>query len=201
MGRTGTLAEHVFQLADRWLFDSDAVMSSSRKVLARGNHLELVQQDRWEFASRPNVTGIVAIVAVTDDRKLLLIEQHRVPVGKHVIELPAGLAGDADEHRLEPLELAARRELLEETGYEASTWRKVAEGTPSAGLSDEIITLFHATGLKKTGSGEGDGSEQITLHEIPLADVADWLSQRVQQGCMVDLKVYSGLYFAMSARS
>lgn len=171
-------------------------MSSPRKIVAQGKYVQLVQQGNWEFVSRPNIAGIVAIVAVTDDGRLVLVEQFRTPVGKRVIELPAGLAGDAQEHRNEPLEQAARRELLEETGYEAAHWRQVAEGTPSAGLSDEVITLFLAAGLRKTGAGEGDGSEQITLHEIPLAEVPAWLDGKVGEGCMVDLKVYAGLFFA-----
>jgi ADP-ribose pyrophosphatase len=165
-------------------------------VLYDGKHIQLVKRDRWEYARRKNLTGIVAIVAVTDDGKLILVEQYRPPVGARVIELPAGLAGDVAGQEAEDLAAAARRELLEETGYEADGMTEVGAGAASAGMSDEIITMFVATGLKKTGAGEGDGSEQITIHEVPLADVPAFLARKVRDGCLIDLKVYAGLYFA-----
>lgn len=171
-----------------------------RETVADGKYIRLVKQGKWEFASRKKATGIVGIIPVTDDARLVLIEQFRMPVGKSVIEIPAGLAGDVAGQEHEKLENAARRELHEETGYEAAEMRQVAEGPPSAGLSDEVITLFLATGLKKTGDGAGDGSEQITLHEIPLGDAPGWLERQRGLGKMIDLKVYSGLYFAQAQR-
>ncbi len=168
-------------------------------TLYDGKYIRLVKQGKWEYATRKGVSGIVAIVAVTDDHKLVLVEQFRAPVGKRVIELPAGLAGDVAGQEQEELASAARRELLEETGYEAAEMTYLAAGAASAGLSDEIITLFRATGLRKTGKGEGDGSEEITLHEVPVAGVRSWLQDKVRQGLLVDLKVYSGLYFLSEA--
>ena len=164
-------------------------------TIAEGKRVRLVRRGDWEYVTRKKSSGIVAIVAVTDDRKLVLVEQYRPPVAKSVIELPAGLAGDEAGHEQEALTDAARRELLEETGYEAAAMEFLAEGAPSAGITDEIITLFRATGLKKTGKGEGDGSEQITLHEVAVDEVAPWLERKRQEGRIVDLKVYSGLYF------
>jgi ADP-ribose pyrophosphatase len=169
---------------------------STAKVVYDGKHVQLVRQDNWEFARRKGVSGIVGIVAVTDDRKLLLVEQYRPPVGARVIELPAGLAGDSKGREDEDLADAARRELLEETGYEARGMQRVAAGAASAGMSDEVMTLFRATGLTKAGSGAGDGTEQITLHEVALGEVVEWLAGREREGMLIDLKVYCGLYFA-----
>ena len=171
-------------------------MPEQLQTIAEGKHVSLVRKGTWEFARRKSICGIVAIVAVTHDGKLLLVEQDRPPVGRRVIELPAGLAGDAKGHENENLEVAARRELLEETGYEAAVMRRVAAGAASAGMTDEIITLFVATGLRKTGKGEGDGAEEIMLHEVPLDDVETWLAAREREGRLIDLKLYSGLYFA-----
>jgi ADP-ribose pyrophosphatase len=165
-------------------------------ILYDGKHIQLVKQANWEFAKRKNLTGIVGIVAVTDDGKLVLVEQFRPPVGKSVVELPAGLAGDVAGSEKEDLADAARRELLEETGYEAKEMTYLAAGTASAGMVDEIISLYRATGLRKTGMGEGDGHEQIVTHEVPLAEVERWLEQQVAGGKLVDLKVYAGLHFA-----
>jgi len=159
-----------------------------------GNFLRVIQCGRWEYADRVGTTGAVAVVAVTEDAKLLLTEQYRIPVGCRVIELPAGLAGDAPEQAAEALADAARRELLEETGYEAREMTRLASGPPSAGLASEIVTLFQATGLRRVAAGGGDAQEQIQVHEVPLAGVDRWLEARIAQGVMVDPKVYAGLY-------
>ena len=166
------------------------------QTVADGKHIALVRKGTWEYAARKGVSGIVGIVAVTDDGMLVLVEQERPPVGARVVELPAGLAGDDAGHEGEDLAAAARRELLEETGYEARTIERLAAGAASAGMTDEVITLFLATGLTKTGTGGGDGSENITVHEVPLAGIADWLAAREREGRLIDLKVYGGLYFA-----
>ncbi|QOV88564.1 NUDIX hydrolase [Humisphaera borealis] len=169
-------------------------------TLFEGKFISVVKTGNWEFVRRRNLSGIVGIVAVTADDKLILIEQFRPPVGKFVIELPAGLAGDIAGSESEDLSVAARRELLEETGYEAKTMKLLGAGAASAGLSDEIITMFLAKGLKKTGTGEGDGHEQITTHEIPLVRVEAWLKKQVKAGKLIDLKVYGGLHFANAGR-
>ena len=165
-------------------------------TLYDGKYIRLVRESGWEFVRRKNVSGIVGIVAVTDDRRLVLVEQYRPPVGRPVIELPAGLAGDVAGSESEALADAARRELLEETGYAAAEMTQLCAGTASAGLGDEVVTLFRATGLKKVGAGEGDGHEKITLHEVALDGIEQWLDAQAAGGKLVDLKVYSGLYFA-----
>jgi ADP-ribose pyrophosphatase len=166
------------------------------ETLHQGKFIRLVKQGRWEFAQRTKTSGIVMIVPVTRDGKLLLIEQFRPPVGKTVIELPAGLAGDAEGMEDEDLAEAAKRELLEETGYAAATMKRVAEGPPSAGMVSEIITIFLAGGLKKVGAGEGDGHEDITTHLVPLSRVESWLKRKADKNTIIDLKLWAGLYFA-----
>jgi ADP-ribose pyrophosphatase len=174
---------------------------SKDKILCEGKHIRLLQRGTYEFASRRKASGIVGIVAVNAGGKLLLVEQFRPPVGKRVIEIPAGLAGDVAGHETEELAAAAKRELMEETGYQAREMTPVAVGPPSAGICDEIITLFVAKGLKKTGDAAGDGSEDITLHEVPLARVPAFLKRKARQGCLIDLKVYTGLHFLDSKTS
>ena len=72
---------------------------------------------------------------------------------------------------------------------------ELASGTASAGLCDEVITLFRADGLEKITAGGGDDSEDITVHEIPVNQVEQWLKQQTAQNKLADLKVYSALYF------
>lgn len=170
------------------------------KTLAEGKFLRMVCRGSWEMVQRVGVSGIVGMIAVTDDGKLVLVEQYRPPVDATVVEIPAGLAGDSEASPDEPLAEAARRELLEETGYRAGRVEPVAVGAPSAGLSDEMTTLFLCTGLARVGPGGGDDSEQIEVIEVPLADVEAYCRRRVEQGAVVDLKVYAALPFARAGR-
>ncbi|MGC4031951.1 MAG: hypothetical protein QM754_09505 [Tepidisphaeraceae bacterium] len=81
-------------------------MAGEILTLFSGRFLKLVRKDSWEYVVRPNATAVVGIIAMTPERRLLLVEQHRVPVGGPVIELPAGLVGDTDS--AEDLIAAAR---------------------------------------------------------------------------------------------
>jgi ADP-ribose pyrophosphatase len=167
-----------------------------RKVLAEGRYLRLVVENGWEFVERKSTTGIVVIVAVTEGGHLLLVEQFRPPVRGRVIELPAGLAGDVAGQEGEALADAARRELSEETGYEAASMTALGGGPPSSGTTSEVVTFFHAHGLRRTGRGGGDAQEDIEVHEVPRADAREWLRQREREGRLVDPKVYAGLALA-----
>ena len=166
-----------------------------KKSLHQGRFLAMFERGGWEYVDRVGATGVVVILAVTDEDELVLVEQHRVPLGASVIELPAGLAGDLPDSQDEDFREAARRELLEETGYEAESIEFLCEGPPSAGLTSEIQTLLRATGLRKTGPGGGDETEDITVHTIALNVLDDWLGEAAQRGCLIDPKIYAGLYF------
>ncbi len=165
-------------------------------VVAEGKFLRFVVRDGWEYVERKGSTGIVVIAAVTEDARLLLVEQHRPPVARQVIELPAGLVGDFPGSEEEGMEDAARRELLEETGYRAEALERVAEGPISTGVSDEVITLFLARRAVRVGPGGGDDSEEIVVHAVPLGEVESWLRAQEAGGTLVDVKVFAGLYFA-----
>ena len=168
---------------------------STPSILWEGKFLRVLKSGRWEYADRVGSTGGVVIVAITNDGKLVLTEQYRIPVAQRVIELPAGLAGDVPEQQGEASAAAARRELLEETGYEADDMICLATGPPSAGLASEIVTFFRATGLRRVAAGGGHGHEEIQVHEIALNQVADWLQRKAVEGLLIDPKVYAGLYF------
>ena len=165
----------------------------STTVLHEGRFVRLVNRDGYEFAQRTHARGVVVILAVTDDDRLILIEQPRPPVGGSVIELPAGLAGDIAGAESEPLEEAARRELLEETGYTCKELRKLTEAPPSPGMISEVYTVFLATGLTRVAQGGGDHTESITVFEVPLFDVGPWLSHAERRGARVAMTVYGGL--------
>jgi len=158
-----------------------------------GKHISMVATGHWEYVTRNTSQPAVGIVAITNDGKIVLVEQFRPPVGRAVVELPAGLVGDIPGAEDEALLVAAQRELLEETGYAARHWQQLATGYSSPGLTDEAIVLFLAEGLEKREAGGGDPSEAITIHEVPLAEVASWISKI---GAVADLKLFAGLYAA-----
>lgn len=164
------------------------------KVHASGRYLQLVERDNWEYATRSNASGVVVLVPVTDDNRLVLVEQYRIPVQARVIELPAGLVGDVDDQQ-ESLTTAAERELMEETGYEAADWKLLFECPVTSGMSDEIVTFLEARSLSKTGDGGGDESEDIIVHCIALEAIDNWLKDRISDGFLVDPKIYSALYW------
>ena len=72
----------------------------------------------------------------------------------------------------------------------------MVEGPSSAGLATEVYAMFLARDARRVAAGGGDDKEDITVHVVPLAEAADWLSARCRAGLMVDPKVYAGLYFA-----
>ncbi|MCA9661077.1 MAG: NUDIX hydrolase [Myxococcales bacterium] len=175
---------------------SSASGGRAEEILGQGRFLRLLRRGKWELVERVGADGAAALIAVTDDRRLVLISQPRPALGGDVIELPAGLIGDDPGCEGEGGEVAAARELTEETGYAAAVVERLAIGPTSPGLTNEQITLYWASGLTKVGPGGGLESESITVHEVPLDEVEAWLAARVRAGDHVDLKVYAGLYFA-----
>lgn len=161
--------------------------------LYRGEFLCLRREGRWEFVERVNARCAVVMVAVTGQNELLLVEQTRIPQGGKVIELPAGLVGDEEDE--ESLEVAASRELIEETGYRASGWMPLVEGPPSPGLARENLHFLLAQDVIQVGQGGGVDGEDITVLRVPLAKAADFLRAKAQAGMIVDPKIYIGLYF------
>ncbi|MBN8428964.1 MAG: NUDIX hydrolase, partial [Xanthomonadales bacterium] len=90
-------------------------MPESTECLHEARYLRLCRRGRWEFVERTNASCAVIIVALTPDREVLFVEQYREAIQCRSIEMPAGLVGDIDA--TESIELAAQRELLEETGW------------------------------------------------------------------------------------
>jgi len=167
---------------------------AAEKSHYEGRYLAIRERDGWEYTTRTNAHGVVVIVPVTDDRRLVLVEQFRIPVQARVLELPAGLVGDGGDTD-ESMSLAAQRELEEETGYRATRMTMLLECPSSAGMSDEMVTFFLAEGLERVGPGGGDESEDIEVHVVPLTGVDAWLSARAGTGVLLDPKLFTALHW------
>jgi len=168
-----------------------------KQTVYEGRHLSMIQRGRWEYATRNTPKSAVGIVAITNDNRVVLVEQYRPPVDCRVIELPAGLVGDLPDQGDEQALDSAQRELLEETGYTAQHWTHLGAGYSTPGLTDESIELYLAEGLEKQHAGGGVEGESITTHEIPLEGIVPWLTTR---GVQIDLKLLAGLYLAEQHR-
>jgi ADP-ribose pyrophosphatase len=151
-----------------------------------GRFIAAKTQGKWEFVSR--VRGIeAAVILAVDDGHVLLVEQYRVPLGANCLELPAGLVGDETEG--EPIEIAAGRELEEETGYRAARIETVGRFASSPGMVSETFTLVRAHGLEKVSEGGGVEGENITVHRVKLAEIADFIAAKRAEGCMMDVRM------------
>ena len=124
----------------------------------------------------------VSVVPVLPDGSVVLVRQYRHPIGGELLEIPAGKVDPGEE----PLE-AAKRELLEETGYRAASWTHLARFYIAPGYSNELMDLFLAEGLEK--AGEFDAREIEELVVLSRAEVREWL----REGKFEDVKTIAGL--------
>jgi ADP-ribose pyrophosphatase len=151
-----------------------------------GKYIVAKRKGRWEFVGRANNIHAAVIVAI-DDGHVLLVEQHRVPLGGPCLELPAGLVGDKDAS--ETVEESAARELEEETGYRPERIEVIGRFASSPGMVSETFTLVKAHGLTKVGEGGGEANEGITVHRVPLDQVPDFVAQKRAEGLFIDVKM------------
>ena len=156
------------------------------EVAWEGRFIVAKTRGKWEYVSRARGISAAVILAI-DDGDVILVEQYRVPLGKHCLELPAGLVGDDEEG--ESVEASAARELEEETGYRPAQIETLGYFHSSPGMVSEGFTLVRATGLGKVGDGGGEGDENITVHRVPLADIPTFVAAKRAQGVAIDVKI------------
>ena len=129
--------------------------------------------------------GGSAVMMPVDDRgRILLVRQYRLPARQYLWELPAGRIDEGET----PLK-AARRELIEETGYRAKDWKKIAVFYPSPGFLAEKMTIFLATGLT-AGDATPMEDERIETRWFTARELKSW----IQSGKIVDAKTIIGFY-------
>jgi 8-oxo-dGDP phosphatase len=150
--------------------------------------------------------GAVAVLALDDANRILMINQYRHPVGRMLWEIPAGLRDVPGED--DPL-ITARRELLEETGYRAGDWQVLADYFSSPGFSTERLRVFLARGLEEVPEEERtfvlkDEEAALTRAWVPLQEaVAAVLAGDLHNGVAAVgiLAVYAALFGDLPIRS
>ena len=123
--------------------------------------------------------GAVCMIPVTKNNEVIVERQYRYPLDRVITEIPAGKLDSAGEDRLS----AAKRELLEETGYTADEWIDLGNFHAAPAYSDEYITMYMARGLHE-GQRRPDEDEFLDVYRVPLAD----LVEEVMNGTISDAK-------------
>jgi ADP-ribose pyrophosphatase len=178
----------------------------SSRLVHRGHHLEF-RVDTIERADGSGGTrdvvghpGAVAVLALDGDGRLLLVRQWRVPAGRAMLEIPAGTL-DVHDGVTEDPEIAARRELEEETGHRASAWRRLASFWTAPGFASERMHLYLATGIAGVGEDEDrlspDEDERLELEHVTIDDALAMIAP----GAICDAKTILGVLWLDRLRS
>lgn len=131
----------------------------------------------WDYLEKTSVPFVV-IFAVTKDRKVILERNYRIPVEGTVLELPSGLNDNKGETEPE----AARRELLEETGYWADKIIPVFKCLISPASLPAIASYYFAPDVVYIHPPKGDGVEEIEIIEVPLEELVDFICRESEKG-------------------
>ena len=135
--------------------------------------------------------GAVSIVALVSDRRVLLVRQYRHPAAEILLELPAGTLDMQGDGSVEESLPAAQRELYEETGYRARTWRQVAEFYTAPGFATEFMRVYLATDCEYDSNHPGaTDDERLQVKAVAF----DEALRMAEDGTIRDAKTMTGLY-------
>jgi 8-oxo-dGTP pyrophosphatase MutT (NUDIX family) len=139
--------------------------------------------------------GAVAVVALDDQGRIVLVNQYRPAIDAHLDELPAGILDVAGE----PALTAAQRELAEETGLAADEWHVLVDLHSSPGMTDEAVRVFLARGLRDAGQQHDPEHEELTMtvSREPLAEAV----RRALAGTITNAATVAGILAAVHGRA
>lgn len=151
-----------------------------REVLFEGKvidlHIEEVELPNGHTSRRELIKhpGAVAILALTDENKIVMVQQYRKALDKVIVEIPAGKL-----EKGEAPEVTAKRELEEETGYDCETLTPLISFYTSPGFADELVHLFIAKNLKKIENPASlDEDEFVDVLEVSLDEALELLREK-----------------------
>jgi ADP-ribose pyrophosphatase len=171
----------------------------ARELIHRGRYLEfridtIVRADGTtgtrDVVGHP---GAIAVLAVDDDGRVLLVRQWRIPAERGMLEIPAGTL-DVHDGVAEDPDLAARRELEEETGQRATIWRKLSTFWTAPGFATELMHLYLATGLSAATGADRltpDEDERLELRQVAIEDAV----AMIEAGEITDAKTILGVFW------
>lgn len=107
----------------------------------------------------------VNVIALTPENNIVLVEQYRAGVHQSSLEIPGGMADPGED----PIE-AAKRELLEETGFSSAKWTKIGKTSSNPAILNNFTHLYLAENCQKVQEQQTDGNEDIAVHIIPLQE-------------------------------
>ncbi len=159
------------------------------KIVAKHFETEDGKKGIWETVERnmPQKKAVI-IFALTKDKEVILERIYRIPFECYVLELPAGLCDKENETEKE----VAKRELLEETGYEAKKLIHVFDSTGDMALKNTEIVYFFAPDVQFIGNENRDDSEQMEEVKIPLEKLVD-IALNPPQGIKISFDLLSVL--------
>ena len=156
------------------------------ELMWEGKFIRAIRRGKWEYASRARDIRAVVILAEFEG-KVILVDQPRVGPDCRCLELPAGLVGDLDPNAT--IEATAIKELEEETVFTAERVERLGDFYSSPGMLAEAFTLVRVHGVRRIGAGGGDESEDINVHLVARADIANFLEQKRAEGFGMDVKL------------
>lgn len=172
-------------LNDEIVYDGEFIQTIRRHFFDRDGNKKV-----WEMIKRKIYGRIVAIVALTPEKELILEKSFRVPCNSYVLELPAGLTDRKDETEEE----AIRRELLEETGYTVDGVKPLFSGYISAGASDDEMAVYVGTNACFVQRPQLEATEELEVIKIPLAGLVEYLSAN-KDSIKADVKIAAVIPF------
>jgi len=176
------VAEHVFETTSSETLYTGKIFALRRDQVRMPGGKDVTREVVEHF-------GAVAVVAMDDDDNILMVYQYRHPLGRRLWELPAGLL---DMHG-EAAHLTAARELQEEAGLQARTWRVLVDLDSTPGFSDESVRVYLATELSEVGRPEAHDEEaDMTLQWYPLEEAV----RKVLSGEIVNAIAVAGILAA-----
>ncbi len=131
-------------------------------------------------------TNWVNTIAITDNQEVILVKQYRYGIEKITLEIPGGMI---DKEELP--EIAAQRELLEETGYKAKSWQLIGITDPNPAIQNNKCYIFLATGLEFTTDPKLDNTEEIEVVTVALNKIPEM----IQQGKITHSLVITAFYY------
>jgi ADP-ribose pyrophosphatase len=167
---------------ERILYNERWLVLKQKSYLALDGHA-----GTWTYVERTGGQKAVVIVPITrESGSLVFIEQYRVPLETTVVEFPAGLVDPGED-----LEVAAHRELKEETGFEGEILEVGPPVSTTAGLSTEAVHMvFMRVGERPAAESTPESSERITVRVVAPADLGRLLEEYRRREFVLDAKLY-----------